>query len=134
METNAALRAEMHAIYDAVSHGDRDTLLAKLSSHDGLVFIGTDPDEWYEDHMAIAAMLGAQADAGIRVEAGDVRAYSEGSVGWTADRGHFVLPDGARVPFRLTCVFRREDGAWKLVQEHASVAVANEEAIGTSLS
>jgi hypothetical protein len=133
MEANPSLRDEMHAIYDAVSRGDTDTLLAKLSTHDGLVFIGTDPDEWFEDRESVATMLASQASAGVKVEGGDVRAFSDGNVGWTADRGHFVLPDGARVPFRITCVFRREQDAWTLVQEHASVAVANEDAIGTEL-
>jgi hypothetical protein len=98
------------------------------------VFIGTDPDEWFEDVQGVRAMLEAQAGAKITVEHGVPRAYEEGTVGWVADRGHFVLPEGAgRVPFRLTAVFHREGGAWKLVQEHASVAQANEEALGVEL-
>ena len=45
----------------------------------------------------------------------------------------FVLPDGSVAPFRITAVFHRENGNWRLVQEHASVAVSNVEVIGTSL-
>ena len=38
-----------------------------------------------------------------------------------------------RPPFRITAVFHRENGNWRLVQEHASVAVSNVEVIGSSL-
>jgi hypothetical protein len=69
----------------------------------------------------------------VKVVHGEVKAYEEGTVGWAADQGHFLLPDGSEVPFRITAVFHREDGDWRLVQEHASVAVSNEEAIGESL-
>ena len=64
---------------------------------------------------------------------GDIVAYEEGTVGWVADCGAFVLPDGSVAPFRITAVFHRENGSWRLVQEHASVAVSNVEVIGSSL-
>jgi hypothetical protein len=133
MERSPELTALLQRIYDAVSDGDTDTLHTSLSAHDGLVFIGTDPEEWFEDPGSIRAMLTAQAAAGVKVIGGDARAYEEGTVGWVADRGHFLLPDGSTAPFRLTAVFHRENGRWALVQEHASVAAANEEVLGTAL-
>ncbi|MEK7424117.1 MAG: nuclear transport factor 2 family protein [Actinomycetota bacterium] len=133
MERSNELTELVHTIYDAVSCGDADALKGMLSARQGVVFIGTDPDEVYFDAASITAMLQGQADAGIKVRAGTVTAFEEGTVGWTADTGTFVLPDGTDVPFRMTAVFHRENGAWKLVQEHASIAVTNEEAIGAEL-
>ena len=35
-------------------------------------------------------------------------------------------------PFRLTIVYRREDGVWKMVHFHSSIGVPNEDAIVSS--
>ena len=134
MERSNELAALMHDIYEAVSTGDAATLTDMLTARDGLLFIGTDPDEWFDDATTIRAMLTAQAAAGVTVRPGPVVAYEEGTVGWVADQGAFVLPDGSEAPFRITAVFHRENGAWKLVQEHASIATNNEDVLGTPLS
>ncbi len=63
-----------------------------------------------------------------------MRAYREDMVGWVADQGTSTLPDGSEVPFRLTAVFHQENGDWKLIQEHASLGVSNEEALGEELT
>ena len=133
MDRSTEVASALRAIYDAVSAGDGETLTAMLSSRQGLVFIGTDPDEWFDDAATVQQMLQAQAGAGIKVRGGDIVAYEEGTVGWAADRGAFLLPDGSEAPFRITVVFHREQGEWKVVQEHASVAVGNEAVIGTTL-
>jgi len=133
MERSPSLEKELARLYEAFSQGDANLMEELTSSREGVVFIGTDPDEWFEDVSGIRALLEAQAGAGIAVVHGDPRAFEEGTVGWVADRGHFELPDGTKVPFRITAVFHRENGTWKLVQEHASVAVSNEEAIGQEL-
>jgi hypothetical protein len=33
-------------------------------------------------------------------------------------------------PFCLTCIYRREDGDWRIVHWHSSLPVPNEEAMG----
>jgi hypothetical protein len=38
------------------------------------------------------------------------------------------------MPSRLTLVCQQEDGAWKVVQWHVSVGVANEELLGRELT
>jgi hypothetical protein len=70
--------------------------------------------------------LRAQAQAGIRTIDGDPQAYREGSVGWVMDQPKFHLPNGTQLPMRWTGVFHQENGAWKLVQGHASFGVPNE--------
>ncbi len=119
--------------YEALSRRDGD-LAEKLTSREaGAVFMGTDPDECLEDTASLRQLVQVQARAGVTVAPDEVRAYREGSVGWIADRGAFRLADGTEVPFRLPAVFHEEDGDWKLVQEHASIGVSNEQAIGEDL-
>ena len=133
MERAPELRDVVLRLYEAFSRGDADLMERLTSRREGLVFIGTDPGEWLEDLAGIRRLVQAQAGAGITVVPGEVRAYREGPVGWVADRGTFRLPHGGDVPFRLTAVFLREDGEWKLIQEHASIGVSNEEAVGREL-
>jgi len=84
-----------------------------------------------------AAKFEAQLDAmGGRLEVvhGAPHAYKEGSVGWISDRtAAWRLEDGTEVPFRLTAVFHKEDGDWKMVQAHTSVGVLNESTVGKAL-
>jgi hypothetical protein len=95
--------------------------------------IGTDPNEWWTDLSVVNDVLKAQAQAGIKVASGNLIAWREGTVGWSADRARFVLADGSEVPCRLTCVFHQEGGAWKMVQMHASIGVPNVEALGVDV-
>ena len=133
MEQSPDLKDVMLRYYEAVSQGDVAFMDRILSSQREVLIIGTDPNEWWADPATINQTLRAQAQAGIKIVPGDLLAYREGSVGWVADRGKFVLPDGAEVPVRWTAVFRQEGGEWKLVQGHASIGVPNEEALGTDL-
>jgi ketosteroid isomerase-like protein len=71
---------------------------------------------------------------GLRVTGGDPQAYSEGPVGWVADRASFELQDGTTFPFRLTAILHKEDSAWKLVHSHNSLGVRNEEMMGRHLT
>ncbi len=134
MEQAPDLTALMHRFYAAVSQGDVAFMEQFISQHEEVLMIGTDPNEWWADAPTIIRTLQAQAQAGIQAVPGELQAYRHGAVGWVADRGTFVLPDGSAAPFRWTAVFLQEDGDWKLVQGHASVGVPNEEVIGTDLN
>jgi ketosteroid isomerase-like protein len=70
----------------------------------------------------------------VQVSPGELRAYREGSVGWAADRPAFRLPAGPEFALRVTVVFHQEDGAWKIVQSHASVGARNEDVVGKPLT
>jgi hypothetical protein len=133
MERSAELAATTQKFFDALSAGDADTAMGLMSTHDGLLMIGTDPDEWLTEHAMLLELFNAQAGSGVKVRSGDIQAFEEGSVGWIADRSAFILPDGSEVPVRVTAVFHKEDGEWKMIQSHASVAVANEDAVGVEL-
>lgn len=96
------------------------------SIQEGVTVIGNDPDEWFEDRQSIDAFIKAGGSSRLDIEVRDIAAYCEGSVGWTADRVTVRLSNGVEIPVRHTRIFHQEDGAWKLVHLHVSIAVPNE--------
>jgi hypothetical protein len=93
------------------------------SRQEGLLFIGTDPDEWFMDHESIIGLYKAAANAGMEIQVSDLRAYSEGTVGWAADRVKVKLPNGSEVLVRHTFILHKENDEWKIVHTHISVAI-----------
>ncbi|MEZ4713717.1 MAG: nuclear transport factor 2 family protein [Caldilineaceae bacterium] len=121
--------------YAGFSAGDL-SIIDEIFSHDPvLLTIGTDPDEWLMGFDAIAPIYRAQIGAvgGVKIEPGHIMAFSAGDVGWVADRPLITLPDGNTISMRATLVFYRENGAWKMIQQHNSVGVSNEELVGKML-
>jgi ketosteroid isomerase-like protein len=133
MEPAPELRDVVMRFYQAMGEGNADAFEAMASRRGPAVFIGTDPQEWWENVEDVSKAVRELVSAGITLVPGDIKAYREGSVGWIADQGRFRMEDGTEVPFRLTAVFREEDGDWKMVQEHASVGVPNVEVVGQDL-
>ena len=129
MERAVDLEEVVLRYYDAVSSGDSAFMAEILSTRSEVLIIGTDPDEWWSDPAVINATLKGQAEAGVAMVAGALTGYAEGTIGWIADRPSFILPGGVEIPSRFTAVFRREEGAWKMVQAHASLGVANDEVV-----
>jgi hypothetical protein len=139
MEHSDELRDLTLRIYEATSTGDLPFVERHVSRQEGTVFVGTDPNEWWEGFEAFMEAMRAQAEAmgseGLRIVPGQVQAYREGNVGWAVDRDpSFGLPDGTQVPFRSTAVFLQEDGEWKAVHLHASIGVSNEEVFGEDIT
>ena len=91
-----------------------------------MTIIGNDPNEWFEDRNSIGAFIKAGGTTRLEIEVKNLAAYCEGSVGWTADRVTVKLPNGVELPVRHTRIFHQENGAWKLVHLHVSIAVPNE--------
>jgi ketosteroid isomerase-like protein len=136
MHESAELAAAVREMYEAMATGDLQWLTSTLSPGDATTAIGTDAAEWWEGGRVVREKLAAQFEAGlsgVRYESTRMRAYEEGDVGWVADSLLAVLPDGTTAGIRITAVFHREDGVWRLVQNHASLGVPNEQAIGMSL-
>ena len=111
---------------DAMMRGDLDTIRALTSKEQGVVMIGSDPDEWWHGHDEVIAALQSDSESGLSAEIVDIEAYEEGDVAWATMRAVFIDDEG-RVPFRATTVYRREDGEWRTVQGHASIGVPNEQ-------
>jgi ketosteroid isomerase-like protein len=111
---------------EAALGGDTAALLEATSREDGVVMIGSDPDEWWHGHDAIVGAMRSEIESGSAGEVGEVIAHEEGDIGWATMRGTFADGD-TRVPFRGTAVLRREDGQWRVVQSHASIGVPNDQ-------
>jgi hypothetical protein len=54
-----------------------------------------------------------------------VRQLAE-DVAWTVGKGRFQSRTGKEQPVRWSGVLVREDGRWRFVHSHASIAVPNE--------
>ena len=139
MEHSDELRDLMLRFYEATTSGDLSFLERHVSHQDETVFVGTDPNEWWEGFEAFAEAMRAQSEAmggaGLQIVPGQVQAYREGNVGWAIDRDAFFrLPDGREIPFRNSCVFVQEDGEWKLIHGHSSIGVRNEEFFGEDVT
>ncbi len=136
MEPSTELKDLTLRSYEAFSSGDHSFFDRHLSHQDGVLAIGTDPNEWWAGYATIFKVFKAQMEemGGFSLIAGAPQAYSEGSVGWAADQPKFRLPDGTEIPVRLTSVFRKENNDWKIVQWHVSIGVSNEEIVGQPLT
>ncbi len=99
--------------------------------------IGTDPGEWWTGHDDLVRAFRvqmAEMGGGLPFSAGDPQAYEEGTVGWMADRATVHPTGGQAIPARLTATFRREGGAWRMVQFHVSMGAANAATLGKELT
>jgi adenylate cyclase len=137
MEHSEELRNLTMRLYEAESTGDIAFIERHYSRQDGAVYVGSDPNEWWEGLEAFVEAIRAQSEAmgGIEIVSGQLQAYREGNVGWSIDRdAMFRLPDGTEIPFRNTCVFHQEDGEWKLIHGHTSIGVRNEEMFGEDIT
>lgn len=120
----------------AMSKGDAASLERVISKQEGLLLIGTDPNEWWSSgHADAVRVFKAQlSEMGpFTFKTTDPKGYAEGSVGWAADRFNVTL-GGNELPIRISAVFHQEDGGWKVVQWHGSVGVSNEEELGKELT
>jgi hypothetical protein len=135
MRESQELRDLYIRLCEAQARGDSGFVEQLFSRQAGVLGIGTDPNEWWagSDRMLHAWKAQLEALGGkIPLAAGDPQAFEEGTVGWVADQPRFRLPNGD-ISFRLTCVFHREEGQWRLVQTHASLGVPNEAVVGSEL-
>jgi len=128
MEASVELRDFLHSFYSMTSVESFALWEQHLSQHEGVLMIGTDPNDWWEGYATILETIQPQLEslAGSSCE-GNLRAYVEGTVGWFADNLVWNLPNGAILPARLTGVCHKEDGDWKIVQWHLSLGVPDEQ-------
>jgi ketosteroid isomerase-like protein len=132
MNPSAEIRDAVLRFYQAVGAGDGAALERLFSRQGGVLAVGSDPSEWWSGYDTIVQAFEPQfRETGIRqVTPANLSAFVEGTVGWAADRRTMRLASGKEITIRETMLFHQEDGEWKLVQFHASVAVPNAELAG----
>jgi hypothetical protein len=95
--------------YGAEATGDLTFIERHFSRQDGAVYVGADPNEWWEGLEAFVEALRAESEAlgETQIVPGQLRAHSEGSFGWSIDRDAKIrLPDGTEIPFRASSPLR----------------------------
>ena len=136
MMRSAELRDLCVALSEAHSHADAPFIERHVSGQEGVLSIGSDPNEWTEGEQVLEAFRQALQGDDVRSSPSEddfireLDAFVEGTVGWASSRFRWMSKDGSEIPMRWTAVFHREDGEWKMVQAHASVGVPNEEVFG----
>ncbi len=130
MKDSRSVREAIERFYERFSAGEPAGFAEVIATGPGVSVIGSAPGEGHDGRADwVATYEGAVAETGIRLEGDDPSGYEEGTVGWGTDRPSFVLPDGSRLPTRLSAVLHRERDDWKIVHLHFSVGVPDEEAI-----
>lgn len=123
MRESADVRAALLRFYERRSAADGHAF-DEVVSPELVLTVGTGPGERFADREQIK---GHFATPGVRIDPGDPVAYEEGDVGWAFDVPTMSFPPVEGVPVRLSAVFHRRDGAWKVVHLHFSVAVPDEQ-------
>ena len=122
--------------FKAAAAGDASWRDRHVSRHARLRIVGTDPEEWLQGEPAYRFLKNEAENVGgkVQIRVPEVEAFRSGDVGWGLARPIITLGDGREVSPRWSAVFVREDDTWKLIQLHASIAQANEEAFGDTFS
>ncbi len=120
--------------YNAVPH-DENVLRNLLSDRNHLRFVGTaDGEVWSGGAVrdGIGEFFGV-IPAVLKYEETFAEAYENGETGWSCFTHDIVFANQPDRPFcfRTTLIFALEDGAWKIVQRHASVPISNMELMKT---
>jgi class 3 adenylate cyclase len=130
VESSPELREVVSRFLEALRDGDVEAVSNRISRHPGFERFGSDPDERWDDGEAAARVWIQQ----VREVGGypwrvidEIRAMSEGSVGWARVRTEWDAVIGGPVEYRITCVLHLERGEWKIVQWHGSNPSPNEE-------
>jgi class 3 adenylate cyclase len=70
----------------------------------------------------------------IHIDADEIVAWKEGTVGWIAIRCRITFGDREPQEARLTAILHEEGVYWKVVHQHFGVTVANEDVVGLELT
>ncbi len=102
----------------------------------GVLMIGTDPAEWWDDPDVLLRIVQMQSRElqGAAAAVAHSEGWMQGEVGWGAVRADVCFPDGSAAAVRMTATLVRRLDSWKIVQCHLSVGAANEDVVGQELT
>jgi ketosteroid isomerase-like protein len=127
-----------HELLDAYTHVFQDIQDGRitsandfLSSSDEVSVIGTDPSEWWTGRENVAPILDAQfawfRQLAATFNTSSAEAWTDGDLGFVVDQPTVTLKDGRSVQMRATTILQKESGSWKVVHQHFSIGVPNEQ-------
>jgi hypothetical protein len=84
MQPSDEVEAVPKRMYDLMRTGDGEAAAQLIADGDGVIFVGTDADEWWSSTDAARAAFREQLEAtgGLDIEPGDLRGYADGDIGW----------------------------------------------------
>ena len=129
VERSRELETLVNVWFQAASTGDASVIDRHVSRDAAVRLIGSDPNEWLAGAKVADFLRGEVTGSGGKAKfvPSDTEAFSEGTVGWATTHLRITLADGGSITPRWSAVFHKEDGVWKFVQTHASIAVPNAE-------
>lgn len=137
MVPSEEIRVRLTSLMDQFGTGAMASrFLDAMAVEDGVLAVGTDPDEWWDERNKLSRAVAAQTDEleGSQLDITWSQGWLEGQVGLAAAQADLIGPDGQSVPVRVTAAFAARDGEWKIVQWHASIGVENEVSLGRELT
>lgn len=125
MDESIEVRDAVARFYERLSAGDVDGTAATIADDAGAFVIGT--QRIGEGRAAWLESVRENAEFGVAFEAGAIRAWAAGDMGWAVDEPTIVIPGGPRLTTRMTAVLRRDpDDTFRLLHQHYSWAVPDE--------
>lgn len=117
MKPSREIRDLVLGLYHDFSTGSTEA----YSASDDATFFGTGPNEFWVGGKVLRAVFAAQDEqlGRVTVRPGTIYAFEEGTVGWACDQCTLTLPNGRELATRMTFVFHREGGEWKVVHGHS---------------
>lgn len=119
-------------LWDAFAAGDAEAVMARMSEDPHTVFIGTDPNEWWEGDARLVVARQIEESGPVPISLEKIDAWEEGSCGWASAMLRIEWAD-VWYDARWTAVFHLERGEWKAVQAHISLPQP-QESVGMSLT
>ena len=115
----------MHKFFDRLSASDVPAFYDLVDLGEASLVMGTAPGEIVTEEERLR--FGFEAE-GLALSPGiEHGAWEEGNLGWYVGEPIVTLPDGSKLSWRITTVWRRSAEVWKLVHMHASVGVPDDE-------
>lgn len=130
MQRSPEIEAAYARLLQAMSAGDGDGFVQRTAAGAAASLIGSAPGEIFKGDgawEAVPTLIATFPAVGLRVMPGDPLAYADGVTGWLVDQPRWRTREGYEERTRLTAVFRREGGDWKLVHLHHSVGVPDDQ-------
>jgi ketosteroid isomerase-like protein len=129
MQTSSEVCDAVTRFYERLSAGDVEGTGSTVMGDEEAFVIGT--QRVGSGREARLESIRENAAMGVVFEAGPIRGWAEGRMGWAVDEPTIVLHDGTRLTTRMTAVLRHdEDGVFRLQHQHYSWAMPDEIAMG----
>jgi ketosteroid isomerase-like protein len=123
----------LHEMEKAFHNGDAGPRMANWSHHDPVTLFGAllTKSGWSEV-ASVFEFLGSRFSNGTAYEYEAIAAGASGDLGYIVGYEHTTASVGGAAPeaydLRVTTIFRRENGQWKIVHRHADPMPASDAA------